>query len=314
MSQAPSTRLDLGSWETVRVESRGASAKTWVREPGGSSSDPGSDWLFKPVTVQGNGVRQVGDWTEAMGSALARSLDIPAAESRMAVRDGLEGVAVRNVNRPGYDMVTGRLAMLDEIEIELRDSLRDKTASVGHSVDNVFSTLGRYGPPPGYDSWNGCTAVDVMVAYLVLDALIGNGDRHEQNWSVLRSRLEGTESTDALSATYDLEASLGFQLSDEQKSDRLRDPRGMEAFALKGLARRFHGDRSTTLVDLANQAYSDCSEAGAARIQQLINDVSSTDFAAIADSVGGMSEATGTFAVKVLEINGRRISDASWNA
>lgn len=285
-----------------------------MREPGGSSNDPGSDWLFKPVTIQANGVRQVGDWTEAMGSALAQGLGIPAAESRMVVRGAIEGVMVRNVNQPGYDMVTGRLAMLDEIEIELRDSHRDKTASIGHSLENVFSTLANYGPPPGYETWVDCTAVDVMVAYLILDALIGNGDRHEQNWSVLRSRLGGEGSVDTLSATYDLEASLGFQLSDDQKSDRLSDARGMEAFALKGLARRFHGDRSTTLVDLANRAFSSCSEAGIARIQQLLGDVAAVDFGEIADSVGGMSEATGTFAVKVLEINRRRISDASWNA
>lgn len=314
MPQAATSRVDIGSWEIVRVESRGASAKIWVREPGGSSSDPGADWLFKPATVQTNGVRQMGDWTEAVCSGLARALDIPSAESRLAVRGDLEGVVVRNVNQPGFDMVTGRLAMLDEIDVELRDSVRDKTASVGHSVENIFRTLERYGPPPGFDSWGDCTAVDVMVAYLVLDALIGNGDRHEQNWSVLRSRLGGALSADVVSATYDLAASLGFQLSDTQRAERLRDARGMEAFAVKGLARRFHGDRSTTLVDLANRVYASCSEAGKARICQLIDDVSVADFETIVEEVGGMSEVTGTFALKVLDINRRRISDASWNA
>lgn len=314
MPEAAISRVDIGLWEIVRVESRGASAKIWVREPGGSSSKPETDWLFKPVTTHTNGVRQMGDWTEAIGSALARSLGIPAAVSQMALRGAEEGVLVRNVNRPGYDMVTGRLAMLDEIEVELRDSARDKTASVGHSVDNIFRTLERYGPPPGYDLWADCTAVDVMVGYLVLDGLIGNGDRHEQNWSVLRSRLGDESTADALSATYDLEASLGFQLSDGQRTERLRDRRGMEAFAEKGLARRFHGDRSTTLVDLASRAYSGCSDTGKLRIQQLINDISTADFDAIAERVGGMSEATSTFALKVLDINRRRISDASWNA
>lgn len=314
MPEAVTSRIDVGSWEIVRVESRGASPKVWLREPGGSSSKPETDWLFKPATTQANGVRQMGDWTEVVGSALACSLGIPAAVSQMARRGTEEGVLVRNVNRPGYDMVTGRLAMLDEIEVELRDSARDKTASVGHSVENIFRTLERYGPPPGYESWADCTAVDVMVGYLVLDGLIGNGDRHEQNWSVLRSRLDGESSEDALSATYDLEASLGFQLSDEQRMERLRDNQGMEAFAAKGLARRFHGDRSTTLVALANRAYSACSDLGKLRVQRLIDDVSTTDFNSIAERVGGMSEATSTFALKVLDINRRRISDASWNA
>lgn len=298
----------------VRVESRGASAKYWVRQPGGRSSDPAADWLFKPVIVQANGVRQMGDWTEAMGSALARALSIPAAESRIAVRGEVEGVIVRNVNQPGYDMVTGKLAMLDEIDVELRDSKRDRTASIGHSVENVLLALNRYGPPPGHDSWAACSAIDVMVAYFVLDGLIGNQDRHEQNWSVLRSRLESDANADALSATYDLKASLGFQLSDQQRETRVKDRCGMEAFAAKGLAQRFYGDRTTTLVDLANRAYSNCSDAGKIRIRRLVEDLSMLDFNVVADSVGGVSVATRRFALTVLDINRRRICDADWDA
>lgn len=148
MPETSADRIDVTSWEAVRVETRGASAKTWIREPGGSSSRFDSDWLFKPATEQANGVRQIGDWTECVGSELARVLEIPSAESRLAVRAGSAGVIVRNVRVSGYDMVTGRLAMLHEIGVATRDSARDKTASLGHSVDNILRTLSGYGPPP----------------------------------------------------------------------------------------------------------------------------------------------------------------------
>lgn len=307
-------RVDVTSWEIVRVETRGAAAKTWVREPGGSSTRFESDWLFKPTTVQANGIRQTGDWTECVGSALALALGIPAAASRLAVQDGVTGVIVQNVRASGYDMVTGRLAMLHEIGVATRDSDRDKTASRGHSVDNILGTLAAYGPPPGWASWSTSSATDVMVSYFVLDALIGNGDRHEQNWSVLRARSSADGLPDSLAPTYDLEASLGFQLSDEQRTARLRDKRAMEDFARKGRARRFDGDRATSLVDLAARAFGSCTPAGIEQIISLVERIATFDYTAFVGDIAGVSEVARTFAINVLEVNGRRICDVDWHA
>lgn len=314
MPETSADRIDVTSWEAVRVETRGASAKTWIREPGGSSSRFDSDWLFKPAVEQANGVRQIGDWTECAGSELARALGIPSAESRLAVRAGTDGVIVRNVRVSGYDMVTGRLAMLHEIGVATRDSARDKTASLGHSVANILRTLSGYGPPPGWDEWSDASAAEVMVSYFVLDALIGNGDRHEQNWSVLRAQSSLDGLPDSLAPSYDLEASLGFQLSDHQRVARLRDPRAMENFAKKGRARRFHGDRTTSLVDLAANAAGYCSADGRARLESLAARISALDFEHLLSGIGGVSEVARTFASNVLEINGRRICDVDWNA
>lgn len=314
MSETSADRIDVTSWEIVRVETRGASAKVWIREPGGSSSRFDSDWLFKPAVEQANGVRQIGDWTECVGSELARTLQIPSAESRLAVRAGSAGVIVRNVRVSGYDMVTGRLAMLHEIGVATRDSARDKTASLGHSVDNILRTLADYGPPPGWEAWSGASAVEVMVSYFVLDALIGNGDRHEQNWSVLRAQSSLDGLPDALAPSYDLEASLGFQLSDDQRLARLNDPRAMEDFAKKGRARRFDGDRTTSLVDLAASAAGSCGAEGRARLETLAARISALDFGELLGGIGGVSEVARTFAINVLEINGRRICDVDWNA
>ncbi len=304
----------MTSWEVVRVEPRGAAAKLWIREPGGSSTRFESDWLFKPVSTQENGVRQISDWTECVGSVIARTMGIPAAESRLAMRAGVDGVIVRNVRAPGYDMVSGRLAMLHEIGVETRDSVRDKTASIGHSISNVLRTLGEYSAPPGWATWADASAVDVMVGYLVLDALIGNGDRHEQNWSILRARSSIDDLRDAIAPSYDVEASLGFQLSDYQRSERLRSPRTMEQFAARGLARRFDGDRATSLVDLAVRSARSCTAAGARQLLGLVEQIATADFPALVSGVDGVSEVARTFAVNVLEINGRRLRDANWNA
>jgi hypothetical protein len=302
-------RDDVTSWEFLRVETRGASEKEWISEPGGSSSRPGTHWLFKPAKIQADGTRQAGDWTEAVAATVAEELAVPAAHARLAVRDGIEGVITRNVRPANYDMDTGRLAMLHAIDVELRDSQRDRSASIGHSLDNVRRTLDGYGAPPQAESWAACTAYDVFVGYLVLDALIGNGDRHEQNWSVLRARSsEGPP--DSLAPAYDMEASLGFQLTDAARADRLRDRTALELFASKGLARRFDGDLKTPLVDLAARAVQDCSDEGRARLAELLVAIARADFEAMLARHSGVSEVTRNFASAVLEINGRRIQDA----
>lgn len=310
MPAPDSHRIDVSTWELVRVETRGASEKVWIREPGGSSSRPESDWLFKPATIQANGVRQIGDWTEAVGSRVAGAVGIPAAHAVLAIRDSVEGVVVQNVRPAAYDMVTGRLAMLHAIDVELRDSNRDKSASIGHSLANITATLENYGAPPAAPSWAGCSGFDVMVGYFYLDALIGNGDRHEQNWSVLRAKSSVDGLLDSISPTYDLEASLGFQLSDPQREARLADPGAMAAFASKGFARRFDGDLKTPLVEFAARAREGCSPAGEDRIKLLVETIANADFTEMTDACAGVSEVARKFAVEVLTINGRRISDA----
>ncbi len=295
------------------MEPRGAAPKLWIREPGGSTSRPETDWLFKPATLQANGIRQVGDWTEVACSRIAGALEIPSATSALAVRNATEGVIVQNVRPVGYDMHTGRVAMLHEIDVHTRDSKRDHTASVGHSLDNVLRVLSDYGPPPGWSSWEGTTATDVLVGYLILDALVGNGDRHEQNWAVLWAKSSTSGLTDRLSAGYDVGASLGFQLSDRQRSDRLRDTVAMQSFAQKGLARRFDGDQRTTLVDLALRASRSCSAPGKRRLAELVESVGRGRFLDVVEGLDGVSEVTRRFACEILKINGGRIGRVDWN-
>jgi hypothetical protein len=79
-------------------------------------------------------------------------------------------------------------------------------------------------PPTGEGAELGDGA-DWFVGYLVLDALIVNGDRHHENWAVLqRNAGEGPRS---LAPSYDHASSLGRELRDEERGARLsgRDPR-----------------------------------------------------------------------------------------
>jgi hypothetical protein len=56
----------------------------------------------------------------------------------------------------------------------------------------------------------------VHVGYLLLDALIGNGDRHHENWAVIHDT-----ASRRLAPSYDHASSLGRELLDEARAARL---------------------------------------------------------------------------------------------
>ena len=111
------------------------------------------------------------------------------------------------------------------------------------------------GPPESFagdGSWSG---FDVFVGFLILDAIIANQDRHEDNWAVLRAQL--STGRDLLAASYDHGSSLGHNLLDSKREAMLRNREELSAFACRGKAKRFEHSESrgpVTLVKLAAEA------------------------------------------------------------
>jgi hypothetical protein len=63
-----------------------------------------------------------------------------------------------------------------------------------------------------------------MAEYVVLDALIGNTDRHHENWGLLRKRI-GDRWVGSLAPSFDHASSLGRELLDEKRSRLLMENR-----------------------------------------------------------------------------------------
>lgn len=71
--------------------------------------------------------------------------------------------------------------------------------------------------PAGVDD-----ALGLFIGYLLLDAIIGNTDRHHENWAVMMTR-DGSGSRNLqLAPTYDHASSLGRELPDSKRESRLR--------------------------------------------------------------------------------------------
>ena len=71
-----------------------------------------------------------------------------------------------------------------------------------------------------------------MAEHMVLDALIGNTDRHHENWGVLFRRKQDSWVC-ALAPSYDHASSLGRELLDESRERRLAEKQ-IAAYVEKG--------------------------------------------------------------------------------
>jgi hypothetical protein len=151
------------------------------------------------------------------------------------------------------------------------------------------------------------TAVDVFVGYLLLDAWIGNGDRHHENWGIVRMKTASTsEETEHLAPTYDHASSLGRDLSDSQ-----RQKRSAEAYANKCFS-AFYGsvDDSKTLktFDVFSLVANRYPEAACVWLVQLEN-ISQANILDIFNRIklSRISPDASNFAQSILEINKHRL-------
>lgn len=79
--------------------------------------------------------------------------------------------------------------------------------------------INNVGFPPNWNIPSTFTdARDLFVGYLMLDAWIGNSDRHHENWGFVNSQKAPDQKY--LAPTYDHASCLGRELSDEKRKSR----------------------------------------------------------------------------------------------
>ncbi|MDE0025051.1 MAG: HipA domain-containing protein [Spirochaetaceae bacterium] len=179
----------------------GTKDKFWFRAP----DDPQEcDWLFKfPTENTGQ------HWAEKVSYEIARRMRIlaPRVELAQYCEQGGErnpGSAVRSFSS-GYELYHGNqiLAGLDENY--------DPDQRFGHSmhtVQRIFHSMSVFESDRYADR---CRAR--LAEYLILDAVIGNVDRHHENWGILCKVVDG-RLKGRLAPTFDHASSLGRELLD----------------------------------------------------------------------------------------------------
>ena len=204
--------IDVSEWALSGEEVLGTKPKRWLVEP-----DTEERWLMKDATFStprhGSKYRKGDDWAERIAYGVAGVLGLPAAQVELCVdckgEEDVYGTICRTVlNDATEDLVHGNALLAEQGDYVTVSDRRPYT------VEAIHRALEDYQAPPS--ALDGLSAWEVFVGYLVLDALIGNTDRHDENWAVIVS-----ESGRYLAPTFDHASSLGFLLSDPQRLERM---------------------------------------------------------------------------------------------
>lgn len=197
--------------DTVEDEEQlGSKPKFWFRHEG-------RRWLFKEVRPN------TGEhWAEKVGAELAVLLEVPAAKVELAQCLGKRGSAsesfIRDRRREvlvhGNELLAGAVTGYDMTK-RFRQS-EHTLANIIRVVEKLFDE----GPLR-------LAAAERLCGYLTLDALIGNTDRHHENWGLLFTIMAWQEDYRQVmlevAPSFDHASSLGRELLDEERARRLKE-------------------------------------------------------------------------------------------
>ena len=168
--------LDASDWEAVAVVETGRRPKEWVVEPAMRRRA-----LFKSAVHHSGEVA-----VERVASEVGKLLGIPTADTALALRHGIQGIL-------SFSVVSGTESLIDGGDLLIaRDASFDRTHARVHAFQLVREVL----PPE---------LLGPFVDLLLLDAVIGNSDRHQDNWSIIQAPPALTK----LAPSYDHGSSLG---------------------------------------------------------------------------------------------------------
>ena len=252
---SPFEIIDIPLDAREETEQLGSKSKFWVLLDN-------RRWLFKEARI-GTGE----DWTEKVAAEIAREMGIDAATVELASYQGRRGCISLN-----FIDVDGGEALIHGNEIlALTVTGYDKAKEFrqsDHTIENIQLAMRWLFEAPKADA-----VLTDLARYVVLDALIGNTDRHHENWG-LKLAVEGQSRILNVAPSFDHASSLGRELRDERRVVLMAENR-VPIYVEKGRGGLFkdskqaHGANPLGLVRLAARAYPVYFRAALERVEAL---------------------------------------------
>lgn len=216
-------------------EQLGTKEKFWLGE---------RKWMFK-YSRENTGEH----WSEKCAEVICCLLSIPHVKYEIARYEGRLGVLTENIiTSDSQYLVMGNELLYRDAPQEYPEPVNfshNKSKISDHTVNRVIAFLDKASagiqPPLTDYEIDGLSASDVFCGYLMLDVLISNQDRHHENWAVIVDYSNGIKSY-RLCPSYDHAASLGREMRDGQRSERLltKDKnRSVEQFVTKATSQLY---------------------------------------------------------------------------
>ena len=212
----PYTIVEVQQDWVLHTEEMGSKTKFWYR----GSEEPQRDWLFKyPQRCTGQ------HWAEKIAEEVASVLRVTHARVELARFGGKRGSVTESFARGGRALDHGNQVL--ERVVHGYEPARKFNQS-RHTLENIWQALDRI-----FSNSEASRLAKLSIAeYLVLDALIGNTDRHHENWGILRRRV-GDAWKARVAPSFDHASSLGRELLDEHRDRFLAEDR-VGGYAEKG--------------------------------------------------------------------------------
>lgn len=212
--------FEVDEWQAYAEEQMGTKRKIWFLSPDGAI------YLFK-YPRPGSGEA----WAEKLAAEVAEVIRVPHAEVELATFQGEQGTMCKSfMTDPSSDLFHGNQLL------RIIHPSYDTQKNAGQSehtyqrVTRIISALETTAPSPCLTDGVTCFA-----GYLTLDALIGNSDRHHENWALILSfgrEDDGSPlvASSQLAPSFDHASCLGRELSDEQRKSLLEDSQRLHRY------------------------------------------------------------------------------------
>ena len=189
-------------------EDMGSKDKFWYLQ----ATDEQGHWLFKyPRSSTGE------HWAEKIAAEVADLLAIPHARVELAVFEEDRGSVTKSFAEEGQELIHGNQMLARVVQgYDLGRTFQQSS----HTLANIWQVLDHV-----FVEREAAEQAKIhLVDYVVLDAFIGNTDRHHENWGILRRRKDD-QWEGFVAPSFDHASSLGRELQDTRRDRILAEDR-----------------------------------------------------------------------------------------
>lgn len=195
---------NVSTWEKkASIQASGTRAKFWLINP-----DNSDKYLFK-IPRKNTGEA----WAEKIASEVGRLLQFPVVDISIARYHDINGILSLNFRHnseeffEGGDLFTSQITGFDRYRLDY------------YEYETIVRLLKEYDLEKDF------------VFLPIFDALIGNQDRHCDNWGILRG-----DKGFRFSPAYDNGSSLGFQITEDRIKKMILDENMFKAYSSRSYA------------------------------------------------------------------------------
>lgn len=260
--------VDVKRTWTESYEWMGTKEKFWYLD-----SRSGERWLFKSPR-SGTGEH----WAEKISSELADLLGIDHARTELATFEGSRGSVSASFVSKQQQLTHGNELLARTVE---GYDGKKKFKQTDHTLGNIWRVMEN-----AFEGAERTRQAKVRIGEnLVLDALVGNTDRHHENWGLLKTELN-EHFEEFVAPSYDHASALGRELLDSRRASLLSSG-GVGRYVEKGRGAIYWASddsRALSPLELVRRTAVVCPEV----LQPVLARVRSLHNATVADLVEGV--------------------------